>query len=80
MLDIGFAKSVLPKSGALVLLVEEAGELLEAHVLTSVHAETQQLIMIGDHKQLRPKVDSYRPSAESGQGLNLNVRRGVGGD
>ena len=62
-----------------VLLVEEAGELLEAHVLTSVHAETQQLIMIGDHKQLRPKVDSYRPSAESGQGLNLNVRRGVGG-
>ena len=63
-----------------VLLVEEAGELLEAHVLTSVHAETQQLIMIGDHKQLRPKVDSYRPSAESGQGLNLNVRRGVGGD
>jgi hypothetical protein len=39
-----------------VVLVEEAGELLEAHVLTSLTSATQHLIMIGDHKQLRPKV------------------------
>ena len=33
-----------------VLLVEEAGEILESHVLTSLGPETSQLILIGDHK------------------------------
>ncbi|GFH22994.1 uncharacterized protein HaLaN_20538, partial [Haematococcus lacustris] len=37
-----------------VLLVEEAGELLEAHVLTSLSTKTKHLVLIGDHKQLRP--------------------------
>lgn len=39
-----------------IVVVEEAAELLESHVLTSLTPETQHLIMIGDHKQLRPKV------------------------
>lgn len=33
-----------------VLLVEEAGEILESHVLTSIGPETSQMILIGDHK------------------------------
>jgi hypothetical protein len=33
-----------------VLLVEEAGEILESHILTALGAETRQLILIGDHK------------------------------
>jgi hypothetical protein len=33
-----------------VLLVEEAGEILESHILTALGSETQQLILIGDHK------------------------------
>jgi hypothetical protein len=33
-----------------VLLVEEAGEILESHVLTSMAPQTKQLILIGDHK------------------------------
>jgi len=33
-----------------VLLVEEAGEILESHVLTAMGDKTQQLILIGDHK------------------------------
>lgn len=40
-----------------VIMVEEAGEVLEAHLLASLSAQTQQLIMIGDHLQLRPKVE-----------------------
>ena len=39
MLDIGFAKSVLPKSGALVLLVEEA-ETLNADLLAQADEAT----------------------------------------
>lgn len=33
-----------------VLLVEEAGEILESHILTALGPETSQLILIGDHK------------------------------
>ena len=33
-----------------VLLVEEAGEILESHVLMSLGLETSQMILIGDHK------------------------------
>lgn len=39
-----------------VVTVEEAGELLEAHVLTSLSPHTKHLVMIGDQCQLRPKV------------------------
>ena len=33
-----------------VVLVEEAGEILETHVLTALGEETRRLILIGDHK------------------------------
>jgi hypothetical protein len=33
-----------------VLLVEEAGEILESHILTAMVATTEQLVLIGDHK------------------------------
>jgi hypothetical protein len=39
-----------------VVLVEEAGEILETHVLASIYGSAKALIMIGDHLQLRPKV------------------------
>ncbi|KAK2762566.1 hypothetical protein FQN54_000739 [Arachnomyces sp. PD_36] len=54
-----------------VVLVEEAGEILEAHILTSLGSHTEQLILIGDHKQLRPKC-SYDLSVEQGDGFDLN--------
>ncbi|KAJ9507652.1 hypothetical protein QJQ45_019168 [Haematococcus lacustris] len=56
-----------------VLLVEEASELLEAHVLTSLSTKTKHLVLIGDHKQLRPMVESYSLQKESGRGYDLNV-------
>ncbi|KAJ3044880.1 NFX1-type zinc finger-containing protein 1 [Rhizophlyctis rosea] len=43
-----------------ILLIEEAGELLEPHLLSALSPSIQQLIMIGDHYQLRPPVTSYR--------------------
>jgi hypothetical protein len=54
-----------------VVLVEEAGEILESHILTSLGPHTEQLILIGDHKQLRPKC-SYHLSVEKGDGFDLN--------
>lgn len=55
------------------VIVEEAAEVLEAHVLTSLSSSTQQLIMIGDHKQLRPKIDQWILQAESNSGFDLDV-------
>ena len=54
-----------------VVLVEEAGEILESHVLTALGPDTRQLILIGDHKQLRPKAN-YALSVEKGDGYDLN--------
>ena len=42
-----------------VVIFEEAAEVLEAHVITSLASSVQQLIMIGDHKQLKPKPTCY---------------------
>lgn len=36
-----------------ILLVEEAGEILESHVLTALGADAKQMILIGDHKYVR---------------------------
>lgn len=55
----------------LIVLVEEAGEILEAHILTSLGPNMQQLILIGDHQQLRPKC-CYDLSVEKGDGFDLN--------
>ena len=43
-----------------IVVVEEAAEILEAHVVTSISKHCEQLIMIGDHKQLRPKPNVYK--------------------
>lgn len=56
-----------------VILVEEAGEILESHILTAMSADTRQLVLIGDHKQLRPKINNYNLSVEKGDGFNLNM-------
>ena len=39
-----------------ILLVEEAGEILESHILTSMGRNAKQLILIGDHKYANPTV------------------------
>lgn len=56
-----------------IVLLEEAGEILEPHVLTAISPETKHLIMIGDHLQLRPKINNYGLSLEKGDGYDLNV-------
>ena len=56
-----------------VVIVEEAGEILESHILANLGNRCEQLIMIGDHKQLRPKIDNYSLQKESHDGFDLNV-------
>eukprot|EP00967_Tisochrysis_lutea_P064803 scaffold84069_cov17-Tisochrysis_lutea.AAC.1 len=50
-----------------IVLVEEAAEVLEGHILTSLSKYTEHLILIGDHEQLRPKPNLYELQAISGR-------------
>ena len=40
-------------------MVEEAAEVLESHIVTSLSPGCQHLILIGDHQQLRPNPNVY---------------------
>ena len=42
-----------------IVLVEEAAEVLEAHIIPSLTKGCQHLILIGDHQQLRPNPSVY---------------------
>lgn len=48
------------------MLVEEAGQVLEAHVLGSLVPSVEHLILIGDPLQLRPTIANYGQFLSSG--------------
>ena len=58
-------QSVAPK----IVIIEEAAEVMEAHIITSLSHNTKHTILIGDHKQLRPKATVY----ELAQKYNLEI-------
>jgi hypothetical protein len=55
-----------------VVIIEEAREVFEAHILSALSEATKRLILIGDHKQLRPKAETYKLTTVSGYGYNLD--------
>ncbi|KAK0186426.1 hypothetical protein F5146DRAFT_1161311 [Armillaria mellea] len=59
--------TVAPK----VLMVEEAGQVLEAHILSSLVPSVQHLICIGDPQQLRPTLANFSLSMDSKRGREL---------
>lgn len=52
-----------------IVIVEEAAEVFEAHILSSLNKHTEHLILIGDHQQLKPKPAVY----ELGEDYNLDM-------
>ena len=61
MTTTGAAKyrALLEEIKPTIVVVEEAAEVLEAHIITSLTKNTQHLILIGDHQQLRPNPSVY---------------------
>ena len=57
-----------------IVIVEEAAEVLEGHVLTSLNSTVQHLILIGDHFQLRPNPSVYRLAKSFGLDVSLFER------
>ena len=51
---------ILRDIGPRIVIVEEAAEVFEAHVLSSLSQHCEHLILIGDHVQLRPNPTVYK--------------------
>ncbi|KAK1991108.1 hypothetical protein LX36DRAFT_591170 [Colletotrichum falcatum] len=56
-----------------VLLCEEAGEVLEAHLLTALLPTVEHAILIGDHLQLRPQIQDWRLQRANPAGIKYSM-------
>ncbi|KAJ7323744.1 NFX1-type zinc finger-containing protein 1 [Desmophyllum pertusum] len=57
-----------------VMIVEEAAEILEAQLVAAIPTSVQHLIMIGDHKQLKPVVQNTRLRRRNNLDLSMFER------
>lgn len=62
-------KDKLNRLNAKIMIVEEAAEVFEAHIITSMNPNLEQLVLIGDHMQLRPMLQM----PQFGEDYNLDV-------
>ena len=71
LLNVGAAKyrKLLQQLRPQITIVEEAAEVLESHIVTSLTSGCQHVILIGDHQQLRPNPTVY----ELAKHYNLDV-------
>ncbi|RUS87439.1 hypothetical protein EGW08_004814, partial [Elysia chlorotica] len=67
-------RAVLQKVGSQTVVVEEAAEVLEAHIITSLNARVKHLILIGDHQQLRPNPTVHRLAVDYDLEISLFER------
>ncbi|KAF9975513.1 hypothetical protein BGZ73_000817 [Actinomortierella ambigua] len=70
-------QSIIQALSPKIIICEEAGEVLESHILAAISGSTQHLILIGDHLQLRPQIATYELSSDSKQGKNHNLDRSL---
>ncbi|KAF9302274.1 hypothetical protein BGZ74_005562, partial [Mortierella antarctica] len=71
------AQDLIQKLAPKIIICEEAGEVLESHILASLSSSTQHLILIGDHKQLRPQIETYHLSSDSPIGKRYNLDKSL---
>ncbi|KAM0549904.1 hypothetical protein ACHAPJ_009151 [Fusarium lateritium] len=69
--SINLLKSVSPK----VMICEEAAEVMEAHLISTLVPGIEHLIQIGDHRQLRPQINNFDLGSESKSGKKWKLDR-----
>jgi superfamily I DNA and/or RNA helicase len=69
--------SVLWHIKAKVTICEEAGQILEGHLLPALLPSLEHLIQIGDHSQLRPPINDYRLSVEGPYSSHYQLDRSM---
>ena len=66
--------SLIKKLAPKVVLVEEAAEVLESCLVAVLSKSVQKLILIGDHRQLKPQVDTYHLRREHNFHISMMER------
>ncbi|XP_059164960.1 NFX1-type zinc finger-containing protein 1-like isoform X2 [Physella acuta] len=76
MTTTGAAKhrAVIQSLGCRIIVVEEAAEVLESHIVTALNKQCNHLILIGDHQQLRPNPTVYQLARDFGLEISLFER------
>ena len=62
-------KKLLSSVSSKIMIVEEAAQILEAHMTTSLTKDLEHIILIGDHEQLRPSLNVHRLA----ENFNLDI-------
>lgn len=57
-----------------IVIVEEAAEILESHIIAALTSHCKHLILIGDHKQLKPSTANYQIETKYKLGVSLFER------
>lgn len=65
--------NLLRKLRSKVVVCEEAGEVLEAHLLTALLPSVEQAVLIGDHQQLRPQIQNYELQSVNPRGEQYSL-------
>lgn len=74
----GLAKNIstLQHVRSKVVICEEAGEVMEPHIISALLPAVEHFIQIGDHQQLRPSINNFQDlSLESDQGILYQLDR-----
>ena len=58
-----------------VVICEEAGEVMEPHIISAFLPSVEHFIQIGDHQQLRPQINNFHLSLESQRGTFYQLDR-----
>ncbi|KAK3589654.1 hypothetical protein CHS0354_015152 [Potamilus streckersoni] len=67
-------QSILQEIRPRIIVVEEAAEVFESHVVTTLNSGCEHVILIGDHKQLRPNPTVYKLAKDYNLDLSLFER------
>ncbi|XP_048246818.1 NFX1-type zinc finger-containing protein 1-like isoform X2 [Haliotis rufescens] len=67
-------RQVLADIGPSIIVVEEAAQVLEGHIISTLSKKCEHLILIGDHKQLKPNPTVYKLAKQFNMDLSLFER------
>ena len=65
---------VLQKLRSKIVIVEEAAEVMEGYIVAALTKHIEHLVLIGDHKQLRPKANDFTIGRKHGLEISLFER------
>jgi len=77
--DLARQPELLENLDTFMVIVEEAGELAEPQLIASIPPKAQQLVLIGDHLQLKPKTADFHVGSKLGLGTSTFQRLVEGG-